>query len=414
MRSVQSGMCLALILLSGCGWRTHERAHERTLVSFEAPGVFTRVSPAGIVDRGSGEPPHLSCKTPGDGSAVVVVNSRPYDPPLDFTNRFLRVRIRVDRVMGLTDMEFHLFSDAQRTQALVLRIPLFADERANLLQDGEWITVTLSPGAARRAGNPDRSAIREIVWLVADNGSPDSLMPVRADLSELAAVDATRGIVTLTFDDGYEEHYSAAAPLMAEHGLRGTAYVMPDQVGEPGYMTLEQLHELQHRYGWDVAAHHMDPFTDLGSEVLEAVIIEMRGFLEREGFEGAEHLAYPLGKYDARTVLPLVQRYFTTARLASGGPETLPPADPYRLRAVNILPTTEPEEIAAAALRADQNGEWLILMFHSLVESPERDTDYGLAEFARTIELLADGRIDVRPFSEVWKDYGRNPPAPDH
>jgi peptidoglycan/xylan/chitin deacetylase (PgdA/CDA1 family) len=364
------------------------------------------------LELGHGGPPHLSCTTPGDGTPVVAVNVRPYDPPLDLTDRFLKVRVRVDRVMRLSDMELHLFSDAERTQALVLRIPLFADERSNLLQDGEWTTVTLSLGAARRAGDPDRSAIREIAWLVADNGSPGSLAPVRADWSELATVRAMRGIVTLTFDDGYEEHYSKAARLMAEHRMRGTAYVMPDQVGEAGYMTLDQLHALHDRYGWDVAAHHIDPFTDLGSEVLEAVIIETRSFLERGGFEGAEHLAYPLGKYDAGTVLPLVRRYFTTARLASGGPETLPPADPYRLRAVNVLPATEPEEIVAAARRADQNGEWLILMFHSLVESPEHDTDYGLDKFARTIELLADARIDVRPFSEVWRDY--RPLVSDH
>jgi peptidoglycan/xylan/chitin deacetylase (PgdA/CDA1 family) len=387
MRSSPLGVWIALALLAACG----ERMRELPLVSFESHDAFTRISPAGVLEPGTGEPPYLSCTTPGDGTPVVAVNSQPYEPPLDLSNRFLKVRLRVDKVMRLSDMEFHLFSDTERTQAFVLRIPLLADEWANLLQDDEWATVTLSLGTARRTGDPDRSRIREIAWLVADRGSPDSLAPVRADWSELAAVDATRGIVTLTFDDGYEVHRSVAAPLMAQYGLRGTAYVMPDQVGAPGYMELTQLHELQDRYGWDVAAHYLDSFTGMGSAVLEAVLLETRGFLQREGFEGAEHLAYPLGKYDVRTVLPLVQRYFATARLASAGPETLPPGDPYRLRAVNVLPTTEPEEILEAALRADINGEWLILMFHFLVESPAHE---------------------VRPLSEVWKRYGSRPAAP--
>jgi peptidoglycan/xylan/chitin deacetylase (PgdA/CDA1 family) len=390
------------MLLSACG----EQPSEHTLVSFETPGEFARVSDAGVVEPGPGDPPHLSCTTAGDGTSVVAVTSHLFDPPLDFTQHFLKVRLRIDHVMRLSDIEFHLFSGTERTEALVLRIPLFADERNNLLQDDVWTTVTLSPGAARIAGNPDRSAITEIAWLVSDNGSPASLAPVRADLSLLAAVDAHTGAVTLTFDDGYVEHYSAAAPWMARYGLRGTAYVMPDQVGEVGYMDLEQLHELQDRYGWDVASHYVRPFTDLGSEVLEAVILETRGFLEREGFASAEHLAYPLGKYDSQTVLPLVQRYFTTARLASGGPETLPPADPYRLRAINVLPTTGPEEILDAARRAVRNGEWLILMFHFLVESPASDTEYALDDFRHTIELLADAGIEVKPLSEVWQEYG--------
>jgi hypothetical protein len=402
------GVWLALILLSGCS----ERARERPLASFDSSDGFTRVSSGGIVAPGSGDPPHLSCTTPGDGTPVVVVNSRPYDPPLDFTKRFLKVRVRVDDVMRLSGLEFHLFSDADRTQAFVLAIPLFEDEEANLLQDGEWSTVTLSPGAARRVGTPDLGAIREIVWLVADNGSTESPTPVRADWSELAAVDATRGVVTLTFDDGYDEHYSVAAKLMAEHGLRGTAYVTPDRVGEPGYMKLEEVHALHDRYGWDVAAHHQDPFTGFQADDLHWVIWETRGFLDHEGFAAAEHLAYPLGKYETRTVLPLVRRYFTTARLASGGPETLPPGDPYRLRAMNVLSTTEPEEILAAAQRADSTGEWLILMFHFLVAVPQRDTEYPLEKFTRTVELLAEARVDVRPLSEVWKEYGSSPAPP--
>ncbi len=399
------GVWLVLVLLPACGGRTRERA----LASFELPGGFTRVSSAGFVAPGSGSPPHLSCTTPGDGTPVAVVNSSPYEPPLDFTNRFLKIRVRVDDVMRLSGMEFHLFSDAERTQAFVLPIALFADEEANLLQDGEWTTVTLSPGAARRTGNPDLAAIREIVWLVADNGSAESPAPLRADWSELAAVEARRGVVTLTFDDGYDEHYSVAAKLMAERGLRGTAYVLSDRLGQPGYMNLEEVHALQDVYGWDVAAHHQDPFTGLPPEELHRVIWETRGFLDHEGFDSAHHLAYPLGKYDTQNVLPLVRRYFTTGRLASGGPETLPPGDPYRLRAMNVLSTTAPEEILAAAQRADSNGEWLILMFHFLVAAPDRDTEYPLEQFARTVELLADARVDVRPLSEVWNEYGSTP-----
>jgi len=402
------GVWLALIALLGCG----ERARERTLASFGAPGAFSRLSSSGIVTPGSGAPPHLSCTTPGDGTPVAVVNSRPYDPPLDFTKRFLKVRVRVDDVTRLSDMEFQLFSDAERKQALVLAIPLFADEEANLLQDGAWSTVTLSPGAGRRVGNPDLSAIREIAWLVADNGTPRSQAPVHADWSELTAVTTRRGVVTLTFDDGYDEHYSVAAKLMSEHGLRGTAYVMPDQLGAPGYMKLEELHTLQDRYGWDVGAHHKDPFTGIRNEELHWVIWETHEFLDREGFAAAEHLAYPLGKYDTRTVLPLVRHYFTTARLASGSPETLPPGDPYRLRAMNVLSATEPEEILAAAKRADSNGEWLILMFHFLVAAPEHDTEYALDKFARAVELLADAGVEVRPLSEVWKEYGAGQEPP--
>ena len=40
-----------------------------------------------------------------------------------------------------------------------------------------------------------------------------------------AALDAGKTLVSLTFDDGRDEHLDVAMPLLEEHGLRGTFYV---------------------------------------------------------------------------------------------------------------------------------------------------------------------------------------------
>jgi hypothetical protein len=100
-----------------------------------------------------------------------------------------------------------------------------------------------------------------------------------------------------------------------------------------------------------------------------------------------------------------VRARFATARLAAGGAETLPPADPHRLRAWNVLAATPPEELAAAARRAREEREWLILMFHFLVERPARETEYAIAEFRRALAGIAASGAAVRPVGEVWPGH---------
>jgi hypothetical protein len=188
---------------------------------------------------------------------------------------------------------------------------------------------------------------------------------------------------------------------------------MPDQVGLPGYMSLAQLRELRDRHGWDIAAHHFNALTDFAPDALEALMKRTRGWLEAEGFgPGARHLAYPLGKQEPFTVVPLARRFFDTARVASAGPETLPPGDPYRLRAVNVTKDTTPDAIRAAVRRARENHEWLILMFHWLVEEPEWITQYSIGDFRRVLQVIDEESIAVLPVSQVWDEISAPAAAP--
>lgn len=351
---------------------------------------------------------------PGEDIAAFVANAAPLDPPLDFRGRFPRVELRVDDVKRLGGMAIRLSSDGFRESWFEFPLSIFADEHFNSLQGGVWTPLTFSFGSARVVGHPDRSAIDSVGWFVRDRPVSAGGGPLAVEWRAFQAVDAAaQGVVSLTFDDGYDEHFVVAAPLLAEHGFRGTAYVMPDQLGLPGYVSVEQARALRDRYGWEVAAHHFRAFTTFAPAELDAETQRTRRQLDELGFaEGARHLAYPEGRQDPR-IVRLARRYFATARLASGGPETLPPADPHRLRVMNVVRTTAPEDIARAARQAREHHEWLILMFHWLVEDPVRDTDYSIDAFRRALALLAQEGVVVRTVGEVWDGLAdrRNGPA---
>jgi len=242
--------------------------------------------------------------------------------------------------------------------------------------------------------------------MVSDTGKG----PVQVDFGGFAVVDEpAEGVVSFTFDDGYKEHLPAMK-LLAERGWRGTAYVIPETIGKPAYLTVDDLAEIQ-RLGSDVAAHDDPPFTELPPNELEPRLRGIQKYLVDHGYAlGAQHLAYPLGKQETRRVRPTVNRLFATARLAGSGPETLPPADPHLLRAFNVLDSTTPAEVGAAAQRARDNHEWLILMFHWLPEKTAKPTDYSMDDFKRALDAVAKTGVRVAPISEVWAEIA---PSPD-
>lgn len=343
----------------------------------------------------------VACTTGGKGEPILVATER-FHAPRDLRGRFVETRVRVQHLERLRGLELRLSSDDFEKSFFAFEIPLFSDRDFGPLQPDKWTPITLSFGGARVVGSPDRGAIDAAGWFLRDDGS-GAVEFAWSDLS--THPEADDGLLSLTFDDGLAAHYTIAAREMQRFGFQGTAYVMPDQIGGQGFMTLEQLTALRDRFGWEVAAHYDVPLTELGQDALEPTLLGVQRFLQVHGFErGSQQLAFPLGRQDPWRVMPVVREHFRTARLASAGPETIPPADPHRLRVVNVLDSTTPEAIGAAARRARAHGEWVILMFHHLVPRPAGSLEYGIQDFVRSLEFIRGSGIPVRSVGDAWAE----------
>lgn len=62
------------------------------------------------------------------------------------------------------------------------------------------------------------------------------------------------GALVLQFDDGYAEWRTEAAPLLARHEGRATAFVC-DQYIQSGRIRMSDLRELQDQFGWEIGTH---------------------------------------------------------------------------------------------------------------------------------------------------------------
>jgi len=401
MRTAPLSLLFALVLAAQAGFA---RAGE-TWIDANPSAMRMAWREGSVSAQHEGERPYQRITTDGKGNPNLVITAPPLSPAVDARGRFVKVMLRVHDFDRLAHLEVRLGSSGQKQDWFAFPVQLFADHDYNFVQEGEWMAVTLSFGEAQLEGKPDRAQIDSIGIVVRDQGKG----AVDVDFGGWSLVDEPKqGVVSFTFDDAWADDLTAAR-MMAAHKMRGTAYIIPNAIGRPHYMTLDEVRSLA-GMGWEIAAHHETPLTDFEPAALDAELRKIQGYLVDIGFApGALHFAYPNGKQEPRRVRPEVRRVFETARLAGSGPETLPPADPSLLRAINVINGTPPEDVGRWARRAREHREWLILMMHRLPDKPVESTDYAQASFAKLLDEVEKSGVRVAPVLEVWKECCASP-----
>jgi len=353
--------------------------------------------------RGDGS---LRITSDGDGRQVNVRAAGL--APIDLRDAHLRLLLRVDQPERLEHMLLYLSSDGFVGYEAYRLVGGPDDGRAYVLPDA-WIAVTVALGTplARVGDAVDLGRITDVQLSLADLGRG----PVTAHVDVLETVARpARGVVSLVFDDARDGVYRHARPVLDRHGLRASVAAIPDLLGTPGFMSLEQLRGLERHAGWDVIAHHVSALPDevgfagLGDDEVAAELLGARAWLLAHGFgRGADHFAYPYGGFDARSI-ELVRGVYASGRtIVRGlGQETLPPADPYRIRALRVTRDDAPETLTAAIDRAARERSWLVLVFHQVVDGvPDDATGYRAQDLAAVAAHLAAADVDVVTLPEA-------------
>jgi peptidoglycan/xylan/chitin deacetylase (PgdA/CDA1 family) len=177
-------------------------------------------------------------------------------------------------------------------------------------------------------------------------------------LDSLASAPDDHDAIAITFDDGLESFGRVAAPLLRDHGLPATLFVVTDAVGttnvwsgrgDAGIPVFPLLDwDALGRFAADgiaLGAHtctHPDLAT-LDPVSAEREIVASKARLTRELAVDALTFAYPYGRVSAAAhdVVKREFRYGVTTRLAAVAPHDepalLPRLDSYYLRAAGSL-----------------------------------------------------------------------------
>jgi peptidoglycan/xylan/chitin deacetylase (PgdA/CDA1 family) len=121
----------------------------------------------------------------------------------------------------------------------------------------------------------------------------------------LASLDAIRDRqdVRITFDDGNRSDVAVALPALLERGLIATFFVLAGRLGEPEYLSEDDVSRLQ-RSGMSIGSHGMDhvDWRSLDAAALRREIVNSRLILERITGRAITDASVPFGSYDRRVL----------------------------------------------------------------------------------------------------------------
>jgi peptidoglycan/xylan/chitin deacetylase (PgdA/CDA1 family) len=178
-------------------------------------------------------------------------------------------------------------------------------------------------------------------------------------------------VVVFTFDDGYASHFERVAPLLLRYRFSGTFFVTTDLVGQPGYVTWEQLRKLIF-LGMEIGSHGRShrPLTQLSpEEVAEELSTSKRVLEERLGVP-VHALAAPGGFWSAAVAKATRQAGYDAvwvSTIGANGPQT----NPLALRRVVVRQPFSVQRIAAL-VEGRRQAIWLASSQQSLIRLAKR------------------------------------------
>ncbi|MFJ8631550.1 polysaccharide deacetylase family protein [Streptomyces sp. NPDC093568] len=177
--------------------------------------------------------------------------------------------------------------------------------------------ITVTPGRLQR----------QFAWLAGHGLRGVSMR----ELLDARARGQERGMVGLTFDDGYSDFVTTALPVLHRWGFTATVFVLSGLLGGENDWEAtgprKQLLDVEGiriaaDAGMEIASHgltHVD-LTRAGDDLLHTEVVESRDRLARITGEEVEGFCYPYGHLDERAVDAVDRAGYRYACAVSAGP----------------------------------------------------------------------------------------------
>ena len=150
-------------------------------------------------------------------------------------------------------------------------------------------------------------------WLTRHGYHPINLADLRAYFAGLAPLPARP--VVLTFDDGYQNFYIAAEPILQAYGFKAVAYIVPGFWGNRAYMTPDELTQLDRSGLVQIGSHTVDHvnLTHAGPAQVNYQLRASKSMLERLLGHPVVDFCYPTGRFDDLVIAAVGNAGYLTA-----------------------------------------------------------------------------------------------------
>jgi peptidoglycan/xylan/chitin deacetylase (PgdA/CDA1 family) len=150
-----------------------------------------------------------------------------------------------------------------------------------------------------------------------------------------------RNTVVLQFDDGYEDNYQYAFPILRKYDFPAMIFLISDKVGAPDFLTWDQIKEME-KYGI-LAGAHTRHHVYLPRETMSQARDEIAGskkVIEEHLGHSIDYFAYPSGGF-TKDIQGIVQEAGYKAAVTTNRGKNKYSLDMYALKRIHMNNTDD-------------------------------------------------------------------------
>ncbi len=246
------------------------------------------------------------------------------------------------------------------------------------------------------------NAVSVVIYhLLSQNGT---LTTDNYDITPYTPVPFNRALLTLTFDDSWEDNVDTAIPMMDSYGFKADLFEATTFIQSNPDYTEQEAKDIIKSFeddGYEIGSHsitHPDLRTLTPAEV-ETELVDSQTYLRSFLNGPINYFATPFGAYN-QAVKDQIMQHYTVHRTVDAGFNSKDNFDVSRLKVQNILDNTTGEEVASWIAQAQREGTWLILVYHRVATDPDPyDTTPTL--FTDHLNAMRDSGIPVVTISQA-------------
>lgn len=136
---------------------------------------------------------------------------------------------------------------------------------------------------------------------------------------ELPKADKVKKPIVITLDDGYEDNYTNAYPLLKKYNMKATIFVVTDEIGKAGYLTKEQIKEMTQSGVIQIGSHtasHLN-LKQISPSDADAQLQSSKQILSDLLGEEVTAVSYPGGFWN-REIARQAEKYYDIAFITFG------------------------------------------------------------------------------------------------
>lgn len=220
------------------------------------------------------------------------------------------------------------------------------------------------------------------------------------DIHGISDAELSHGLVSVTFDDGWQSVNDGALQLLDKYHIRTTQFVISEYADRnvAGYMNMKTVAQLK-KSGHEIGSHsllHCDQ-ANLSDDLVKDNAVRSKETLEKNNLGPIKSFAYPLGQYDEASQA-VVSKYYPLIRTSDFGYNDRY-FDETNIHSIGVTDKTSDSEFRSWLEHARAHHLWMVIVYHRVNESGHYNVT--TAQLESQLKMIQGSGLKVLPLSEA-------------